>query len=266
MKNLFKTFTIALFFAISLSSTAQKIYFCENYTSDGEPIGSGNVWNINPDGGMVYILYQNGTTAINQDNLYLYIDKLSNDSYVPMDVKTLTPDKYKTWYVYDCAFYSKGDYKITIKDANYKELAKEFVTIKLKESTTTSSSLGAEDDYDYYTYSSITTGTGINTATGVLENPTSTFLIDTQNGSYVIFKVDNAGQEIGTDELIVDIWRKNDKGSYDAFVETKYYTITPTFDWAYFKYSFFTPGEYKFSVYNKNSNWINTAYLTVNKK
>lgn len=265
MKTLFRTFAAAvLFLAISLGASAQKIYFCENYTNDGDPIGSGSVWNISTDGGMVYVLYQNGTMSINQDKLYLYIDKLANDAYVSLDVKSLTPDKTKTWYVYDCPFYSKGDYKITIKDANYKELAKEFVTIKFKEATTTDTD--PTDSYDYYTYSSVKTGTGINSSTGVLEGESESFLIDTQNGSYIIFKVDNAGKEMGSDGLIVDIWRKNAKGDYDEFVETKDYTIDSTYDWVYFKYTFYNPGDYKFSIYNKDSNWINTAYVTIKKK
>lgn len=263
MKTIFKTFAATvLFFAITISSYAQKIYFCENYTIDGDPIGASSVWNISADGSMVYILYQNGSTAINQDKLYLCIDKLSNDAYVSMDVKTLTPEKTKTWYVYDCTFYSKGDYKITIKDANYKELAKEFVTIKIKETSTYDDA----SSYDYYTYSSVTTGTGINSSTGVLEGESTSYIIDTQSGSYIIFKVDNDGKEIGSSELIVDIWRKNSKGDYDEFVETKNYDITSTFDWVYFKYTFYNPGDYKFSVYNKDSNWINSAYVTIKGK
>jgi hypothetical protein len=270
MKKLFNTLaTAVLFLAISSGVSAQKIYFCENYTNDGDPIGSGSVWNISPDGGKVYVLYQNGATSINQDKLYLYIDKLADDAYVSMDVKTLTPDKTKSWYVYDCTFYSKGDYKITIKDANYKELAKEFVTIKFKDATTTTTTTTDTDpteSYDYYTYSSVKTGTSINASTGLLDGESESFLIDTQNGSYIIFKVDNDGKEMGSDELIVDIWRKNSKGDYDEFVETKNYTIVSTYDWVYFKYTFYNPGDYKFSIYNKDSNWINTAYVTIKKK
>ncbi len=264
MKALKNIFNIALIFLlISINAKAQKIYFCEDYTTDGDPIGAGAVWNIKPEGGLVYVLYQNGSTKINQDKLYLYIDKLTDSKYTYVDVKTLTPDKTKTWYVYDCAFYDKGDYRITIKDAQYKELAKEYTTIKFK---TTTTETDPTSEYDYYLYSSVKTGTGINSSTGVLEDEATSFLIDTQKGSYIVFKIDNGTKKIGSEGLIVDIWRKNPKGDYDEFIETKEYDIESTYSWVYFKYTFYNPGDYKFSVYNKNSNWINTAYVTIKKK
>jgi hypothetical protein len=88
-------------------------------------------------------------------------------------------------------------------------------------------------------------------------------LIVSSSGSYAYFVVDNYPNNLNTDGLIVDVWKKASSGSYTDFVETKEFdlgsSVTTT---TYFKYSFYTAGDFKVMVYNKNSKWINSAYVS----
>jgi hypothetical protein len=86
-----------------------------------------------------------------------------------------------------------------------------------------------------------------------------------KEGGYIYAVVDNSPNQLNTDQIIVDIWKKKG-GKYETFVETKRYNVTNTYDYTYFKYSFFDPGEYKISIFTKGEVWINTGYIIVKKK
>lgn len=66
-------FLLALFFTTTVTCYAQRIYFCENYTSAGDPINPGSIWTIKPSGGNVYILFQNGGKAFNANSIFFIL-------------------------------------------------------------------------------------------------------------------------------------------------------------------------------------------------
>lgn len=100
---------------------------------------------------------------------------------------------------------------------------------------------------------------------GNIGDKTESIIINKKTGSYAFCVVSNYPEVLNTDELIVDIYKKS--GDEYKFVETKEYTLSSTtVKTTYFKYSFYEKGDYKFAVYNKNSKWINTSYLTVKYK
>src|ERR1035437_3320157 len=128
-----KNFFLFVVFLITSSAFAQKrIYFCEGYTSTGEPIGISNIWNIRSTGGKVYLLYKNDSLNISTATIFLFIDKLEGKEYKEFFTKSLIPDKNKNWVLYDFKFTESGEYKILFLDAAGTNLATEFVTIKLK--------------------------------------------------------------------------------------------------------------------------------------
>ena len=248
------------FFMMGLTSMGQSIFFCSNYTTSGEPIGTATVWNINPTGGNVYLIYQDKAN-LSSDKMLVSVEKLSGNDYVPFDVKSVDTDKSKKWFVYDMHFPTAGDYKVTIKDGNNREFAKNFVTIQLKENVSTNNN--DPKSTFYYTNSSVTTGTNIDATSGILVSPSTSFTIDRTNGGVIYFKVDNLGKALETSKITVYIDKMSTSGKYEEF-DTKVYTISnKSRSWIYFTYDFFTEGSYKVSVYNESLTFINTSYLTL---
>ena len=250
---------------IVATGISQRIYFCENYTASGEPISPSSKLSCPAEGGYIYILYQNGSSNLTTDKLFMYVDKLATSDYVPFDVKDIDADQTKNWAVYDYKFVSTGDYRVIFKTKDLKELAKEYITLVPKE--TTSSSSSSDDDYldyddpssmFYYTYSTIEACVGIDTYTGTPSTVSTSFSIDRSLGGRIYFKVSNPGKDIHTDQFVVYINKNDATGTAQAF-DTKYLTVNnPSRSWDYFIYDFFTDGDYSVSVYTKDFVFINT--------
>jgi hypothetical protein len=271
MKKVFLLF-ITLYVLV-ISAYSQRIYFCENYTQSGEPIGPSTKLSSPAEGDYIYVLYQNGSTNISADKLFIYIDKLATSDYVPFDVQEMTVDKTKNWAVYDYNFKTVGDYRVIVKDQNLKELSKEYIQLVPKEEESTSS-VSDDDwlDYDdptsmfYYTYSTIEACAGIDSYTGTPNTVSTSFSIDRSLGGRIYFKVANPGKDIHTDQLIVYINKNDASGTSQAF-DTKYYSITdPSRSWDYFFYDFYSEGDYSISVYTKDFVFINTLSINCSYK
>jgi len=258
---------------IILTVYSQRIYFCENYTTSGEPIGPSMKLSSPAGGGYIYILYQNGSNNVTADKLFIYVDKLATSDYVPFDVKEMTVDKTKNWAVYDYNFMNIGDYRVVIKDQNLKELSKEYLQLVLKEEEpATSSSDDDWLDYDdptsmfYYTYSTLEACVGIDSYTGTPNTVSTSFSIDRSLGGRIYFKVTNPSKDIHTDQLIVYI-NKNDASGVSQTFDTKYYTVTdPSRSWDYFIYDFYSDGDYSISVYTKDFVFFNTLSINCSYK
>ena len=259
---------------VVLSGFSQRIYFCENHTQSGEPIGPSTKLSSPAEGGFIYVLYQNGSSNITADKLFLYIDKLATSDYVPFDVKEMTVDKTKNWAVYDYQFTSIGDYRAVVKDQNMKELSKEYIQLVLKETESTSSTDSDDDwlDYDdptsmfYYTYSTIEACVGIDSYSGVPNTVSASFSIDRNLGGRIYFKVSNPDKDIYTDQLIFYI-NKNDASGTSQTFDTKYYTVNDSSrSWDYFYYDFYSEGDYTISVYTKDFVFINTLSINCSYK
>lgn len=96
-------------------------------------------------------------------------------------------------------------------------------------------------------------------------NPSASFIIPSTGGTITV-QVDN-GKAMKTTQMIVDIYKKPTGGSdYTEFVETKRYDIETHWDRPYFSYAFTSPGDYKFSVYNADEVWINSATVIMKPK
>ena len=249
---------------INIGVFSQRIYFCANYTASGDPISSGGTWTITADGGYVYVLFQSGNAKMPKTVTFGLL-KLSGNDYAAFDVKTVPSEKGKSFVVLDYKFLTPGSYQFVVKDDKLKEITKEFVTITSKDNSTsttssTTTTTTSTGDINYYLDSKITSGTSIDDYGAV--SGTSDYYTIPAEGAYVIYKVDNAGKALNTEQLIVDVYKKNDAGTYE-FVETKNYDIKSEFDWIYFKYSFYSAGDYKLAVYSKEWKYINTAYTII---
>jgi hypothetical protein len=257
----------ALFFCfLAISVHGQgRLYFCSSYTDDGEPVGTSSAWNIKSSGGAVYMLYKQ-SYSLNTDTIYVFIDKMTNGTYTDYASKLFTPSRYKNWGVYDYTFYTAGEYKVRFLDARLNTLATEYLTINLKDNTSSSSSSSSGGN----SYALTGTGDYAGSKISFCENIDNGFpkgIYETFNigssGGYVNVYV-NCPNELRSHGLIVDIWKSNN-GTFD-FVETKNYDIEPSWKTTYFKYTFYTPGYYRFSVYNKESKLVSEGYVTINSK
>lgn len=260
--------TCALTLSASLVS-AQNVYACEDYTSSGDPIGVGATWTIKPEGGYVYLLY-NQSRTITDDAIYFFIDILQGGEYEEFDTELVTPDAGKNWALLDYKFTKAGEYRVEIINSSYETVASTYLTINMKGGTTnnnnsSNNNTGSGGDVDTYYYSDSEVIACEEVKNNTPQNVATTFNIG-RNGGYVTFQVDN-GKAMKTTELIVDIYMKPKGGSdYSEFVETKYFTIEEHWDKPYFQYTFYDAGEYKLAIYNKESTWINNGYVTINKR
>lgn len=263
MKTFFLSVLTGLFLFFSADAQAQskKVYFCSDYTPTGEPVGVSSVWSIASTGGNVYMLYQNGGANISTGSVFLFVDKLSGGTYTEYSTKTLTPDKYKSWLIYDYTFTEAGDYKVSFLDAASNVLAVDYCTIKVKSDGTAGTVTKTSGiTSDYYTTSKVLFCEKV-TEGGEPVTRSDVFNIG-PNGGYVQVLVKHT-KPMKTTELIVDVWKGD---SYDEFVETKRFTVEEPWAWTNFEYTFLTTGNYKFSVYNKEETFINTGYVTIKRK
>lgn len=255
---------ILLFFvlsALNLTSLSQRIYFCNNYTTNGDPIESGYTWTISGTGGNVYILFQNGGRVINSGNISFYLDYLSGSEYKAWDTKVLSVPAGRTWFALDYKFTATGSYRVTALINGY-EVAKEYVTIKSNTSTTASGSSNTSSSSTlYYSGSAVMPGTDIDLNSGYVYGLNGPFYLNSQYTAKVFFKVTNGSKKLGTTKLIVDIYKMNANSNYDYYA-TKNFDISDL-DWVYFYYDFYSAGSYKVSVSNGSGVWINTAYLAI---
>lgn len=254
----------AVFMFLSIAGFAQKrIYFCEDYTPTGEPKGQSSRWSITPTAGNVYILYQNDYVNISTSKIYFFIDLLTDGEYKEFDTKSVTPDKYKSYVIYDYKFSKAGEYRVIVYDGLMNKLCTEYVTITMKSETTTTTTTTQTNKYttSYYSGATVTFCLDVDSEGNAI-TPSTVFNINEESGSYIYILL-NSAKALKTTELIVDIWKGD---SYTDFVETKRISVEDNWEFAYFKYTFYKKGNYKFSVFTKDETFIQAGYVTINYK
>lgn len=132
---------------------------------------------------------------------------------------------------------------------------------KVKSPSGTASSTGTTGSAsDYYKNSKITFHNTLSDD-GILGKPSESYSILEDGLDFVYTQVSNYGEPLNTEEFIVDVYKKTGD-TYSAFVETKNFTISSDKSATYFKYFPPSAGDYRLSVYTKNSVFINDGYVT----
>ena len=126
-------------------------------------------------------------------------------------------------------------------------------------STSLTGSNSTTSESDYYVNSKVTFHNSLS-EDGYLGDSYSSFSILNDGLDYIYVQVKNNDSPLNTEGLIADVYKKVN-GEY-AFVETKNFTISGTNPATYFKYYPPSTGDYRFSVYTKNSTFINDGYVT----
>ena len=240
-------------------TAAQQVYFVDSYTEDGEPIGAKNVWTVKPWGSFIYILLDTENNVLPGNVIYLFIDKKNGDAYEAFDSKAINIDQKPKWVVYNYKFTQVGEYDVYFITNEQKRFAGEKVTITYEESYSrpkvTTNSVYYDNCSIVFCKKILVGGEPLGEVSSISLSQLSTIYIQINNR-----------RSLNTGKILVDIWRKKNRlFEYDEFVESKKYRINPDWNDAYFKYTFTTPGEYKFSIYNENEITIKTGYFTVTK-
>ncbi|RMD50019.1 MAG: hypothetical protein D6830_03665 [Ignavibacteria bacterium] len=248
-------FFIILF--ISGISFAQKIYFCQGVTSDGNPLNKVKSFEIDPSGNYLYILLDNDGIPLSTDLLYLFVDRFVGTSYEPFDSKVIKLDSNATWASYNYQFIEPGDYKIYFINIYQKKIAEARFSVKLREKYISERNAVTSSYYDFcqFVFCEIVLG----------GKP-----VRIKNRAYtsknqgLMYAYINNGAPLNTNKIIVDIWKRGENSfDYDEFVETKKFKVEPDWPDTYFKYQFKKPGSYKFTVYNQNEVIMCKNYINV---
>lgn len=237
--------------------TAQEIYFCNSHTESGNPIDARNTWSIKPWGSFVYVLFDNEGKQFETQLNYMFVDRFIDNEYKPFDSKAINIKEGVTWFAYNYKFTQPGKYRVYFVNQNQKELISGTVTIQVEsdylQSRQRTNSL-YYDETKIKFCERVIAGKPINTFRKM-----SLGALDSTVHVYLLHK-----GEIQTPLFVVDVWEKPVRSiEYDKFVESKKYALNPSWDHAFFKYTFKKPGYYKFNIYNQNEVLITTGYLEV---
>lgn len=132
-----KTLLSLLALVFALSAIAQnKVYFVDDATETGEPIGHATTWAVPPgEKALVNVLYTNNKKIITDKQLLMKVEK-KNDMglYELAEEFVVDTDEGQSWAFFAAEFPSLGSFKVTIQSAAQKDLAVEY--IELIEATT----------------------------------------------------------------------------------------------------------------------------------
>lgn len=261
------TIAFICLFAFSFVN-AQDIYFCSNYTTDGLPAGPLKTWHLGENGGYVYILFNNHKKHIKSKNLIVNITKKTGNTYQNYETKTMDLQPIKTWAVLDYQFTEPGNYKFTVISSKGKDLTTDSVQIFLDKSASTGNPDSAENqksgmgskpisdpDRSYYNAKIVFYKQGNN------GNPADTGSVF-RAGELNISVVND--QPLATDTMIVDVFKKGyETEKYPIYVTSKNFWIDGSQNKASFTINLDQTGEYKIITYNRRSQTISEAYVTI---
>lgn len=244
-------------FIFTSFSYSQSIYFCESYTEDGIPVGTMNKLEIKPYGAAVYILINN-ENEFEDPILFLFVDKLIDGNFSPLDSKTLSVKKDDTWAVTSFEFKETGIYEVYFLNSSQTRLATGKIEVtysngaQFNKIPPVSSQKFGESEFVFCEL--VVDGKPINTFTSLS--------LSRSDGQAFIY-LDNY-YPFGYDRINVQIWKRSKQNSNnEELVDTKKYKILPEWSDTFFRYNFNSIGEYKIDIFDKNNNFIASNILTV---
>jgi hypothetical protein len=128
IKKLLSVAVVALaLLALTESSNAQSIYFCEGVTKDGYAITESSVFNIGSDGGYVYVLVRLPfEVACRSVRLEIFRNgEYDNTIYVDTEKDWI-------WFYKQVTFYKTGEYRVRVLDCFDYELTSGSVRIQYR--------------------------------------------------------------------------------------------------------------------------------------
>lgn len=247
-----KIFLFILLF-VSITS-AQSVYFCESYTENGKPIDASVNIKIKPGGQSLYILFDN-KSPINDDMVYLFIDKSRSGKFEPFDSKQIDIREGRSWAVFEYTFKEEGEYKANFVNTKNQMLASGTVNIFYQEDA-----FKPNETYNtsYYDYSRIVFAQAV--IDGKPFNESDTFNISEEGTT--VFAYLNTGKALNTSRIKVEVYLdENGDREFDEHIDTKKFRVTPSWRDTFFRYEIEKPGVYKFEIYNDKNMLMASSFL-----
>lgn len=234
----------------------QSIYVSESVTENNEPIGAKNMWDIDPWGKSLFVVYDN-EEQIKDNILYLFIDKLIDGNFKPFDSKVINIEQSTPRISYDFKFTETGKFKVYVVNEAQETLSS--LQLILRAKTSVSSKNSKSDNY----YD----GISLIFCEKILVGGTPLGIIKSgslSKHSGVIYIKLKQYSPLKTETIQIDLWKiGNNSYDYDKYIESKKYKIDPTWYDTFFKYKFTKSGKYKIVIYNDADAIIKTAYITI---
>ena len=235
---------------------SQEIFLCNSYTEDGVPIGPKNKFEIKPYGSAVYVLIDNGK-EFDDPLLYMFVDKLVGDRFIPFDSKTVEVDKKETWAVTSFEFKEEGTYELYFLNSSQNRLATIKAEISLTDefsNTFTNPIYRSNTDCEIIFCELVINGKPV--------NQFSTLSLSNYGGQVFIY-LDNK-VPFGLERIKVQVWKRSKQNSnYEELLDTKKYRILPEWRDTFFRYVFTQVGEFKIDVFDSENNFIASNIITI---
>ncbi|MEW6506334.1 MAG: hypothetical protein AB1432_01175 [Bacteroidota bacterium] len=248
-------FCLTIFLFVSSLTFSQQIYFCKGYTESGEPIDPfiGNKIEVNQSFTVLLKLREKDF-----DNNLIFISiKKSESRFDQNNVsKMLRVVKGKNWITFNHKITEEGNYTVSFRDFNKKEIASSVLAVEKPKSKKVES---FQTGYFMPNLKIIFCKRIVNgSPAGILEK----ISLFKSNGEVYIYLINN--MPLRSSKLLVNIWKKTTHYSgYEEFIDTKKYEINSEWYDTFFKYRFEKAGEYKINFFNQKELLLKSAYITV---
>lgn len=269
--------------------TYTKLSFGSGVDGSGNVISPNTLFNIKPGGGIVKIVINNNGQPISTSQFI--IDIYKQDAYGKYqfhETKYQNITSSWVWAAWDYTIYSAGKYKFSIYTSNSVFIKSGEIDVAVNNTGSTATnggtspgatsstnnktaaaapapapSPGKSTYTDPYLYSKLIFALGVDTKGNALTE-SSTFSITPQGG--VIQVIVKNTSPMYTPRMKVYINKKNTAGTY-VYHDVKEYDISSKeYSSVYFPYTFYSSGDYQLVVYDKDSKYINTGYLSITNR
>lgn len=241
---------------LGINAYSQEIFLCNSYTEDGTPIGPKNKFEIKPYGSAVYVLIDN-EAPFNDPLVYMFVDKLVDDRYIPFDSKTVEVETNATWAVTSFEFKEAGTYEIYFLNSSQNRLAAIKAEISLADQYShsfTNPVFRSDTDCEFVFCELV-----------INEKPVNQFsTISLSNFGGQVFIYLNNKIPLGIERIKIQVWKRSKENSnYEELIDTKKFRILPEWKYTFFRYVFTQVGEFKVDIFDSDNNFIASNIITV---
>ena len=293
--TIIKQIPVILLCLFSFSVSAQKLYFCTDYSQTGEPKGVAEDWPLNANGTEVFFLYNNGKTTLDFTSLFFVIENKTNGKSDKVEFKVA---QNRNWDVMKYTFKEAGMYSVSAFGKENKLLAKAVIKVGEPKATETVKTEPEKEELkkeeakkeevkkeepkkeelkeviaepvkdkesaevqEVLYYNDIKVIFCEQVKEGKIVNEKTSFKM-TEPGTYVEIVL-QCGKPLNTDVINVDVWKKDQSNSYTEYVIDQEVKLDSKSRQVNFHHSFFKPGDYKISFFNNENVWMTSGYVSV---
>lgn len=245
-------FLLALILSVRCGGFAQQIFFCQDHTLEGKPIGIADTFNLAESGEAVEMVFQNGKPFFSP-KLYFFIDRWEGSRFEEYDTKTAMTEHGSTWAALQYRFLRSGAYRVMVLNADKQELCRKQVMVSINEDQGT-------PEYYNGVQAMICTAAPNGKPLDTLD----VYRLRTGQTGLLTVLLRHV-QPLGSSRLVVDVWVGAGDGA-GVYVETIELETSPEWMHTQFKYEFDSYGVYSFRIYNEQEVFIAATRVSVESR